>query len=419
MAQDREATESRATAIHDRGEEVAIGVGAASPTAGAVVQAGLRLVDRMTGYKPPPPAPVKAPVYPYATKVETDMGQHVSDGMTHLNAPEVLHPAADPGEFYFKGVQYTYNYRAWLDGNSALAKMTVDAVLKQVASDADWQKLPEAERRTQAADAIKGAQQMIAALPIKVWKDDYYQGYADPAYFEHYAFMSWKLKKGKSASAAVKSWLAGLTLAECNTTMCVLEYDALRAQMGDAAFDHAFGTTGQNGLDISPNSTQTNQFLIATDAANAGAKGLGVAGNRPAKIGEWYYFCNHPKYLLKHPGGAWQGENALLASVQNGVQYWSGLGAGNMTEDAMLDEMVEAYNGPRDDDDKRALAQYNGKLPDELDPAKKQYPDQVTKKDILTAPPFTWLGQERHGGFLSSVGMRIDPAAIKRLSDAK
>ena len=27
--------------------------------------------------------------------------------------------------------------------------------------------------------------------------------------------------------------------------------------------------------------------------------------------GQWYYFYNHPKYLLKHPGGAWQGENSI------------------------------------------------------------------------------------------------------------
>src|SRR5947209_19470936 len=63
----------------------------------------------------------------------------------------------------------------------------------------------------------------------KHWKDDYWTGYADPAYFGKIGFMDWILKPGKSASEAVKSWLKGRTIAECNSSLVAIENDALRA----------------------------------------------------------------------------------------------------------------------------------------------------------------------------------------------
>ncbi|AFZ22999.1 hypothetical protein Cylst_0670 [Cylindrospermum stagnale PCC 7417] len=68
--------------------------------------------------------------------------------------------------------------------------------------------------------------------------------------------------------------------------------------------------------------------MIQTDASAKGEQGK--ANNRPVKIGEWYYFYNHPKYLLKHPAGEWQGENSIyMGKDDKGTQLWSGLGTVN------------------------------------------------------------------------------------------
>src|SRR5439155_7438188 len=82
------------------------------------------------------------------------------------------------------------------------------------------------------------------------------------------------------------------------------------------------------------------------------------------QAGQWYYFYNHPKYLLKHPGGAWQGENSLYMGKKGGERMWSGLGASNVSESGMFAEMVSAYNAPRDSNDERAMIEMGVKTAD-------------------------------------------------------
>src|SRR5947209_2143804 len=78
------------------------------------------------------------------------------------------------------------------------------------------------------------------------WKDDYWKGFADPTYFEKIGdFMDWRLLPGKNASAALKSWLKGLTIAECNSSLVAIEIDTLRAAIGDEKFDDHFGSVGK------------------------------------------------------------------------------------------------------------------------------------------------------------------------------
>jgi len=72
----------------------------------------------------------------------------------------------------------------------------------------------------------------------------------------------------------------------------------------------------------------------------------GTIGHRPVKVGEWFYFKNHPQYPSKHPGGSWQGENAIYLGVSGGQQKWSGFGADDVTERYMLNKLVQFYNRP-------------------------------------------------------------------------
>ena len=275
------------------------------------------------------------------------------------------------------------------------------------------------------------------------YKPDYESGFADPALFEKEGWMTWRVKPKTSASAAIQSWLRGLTIAECKTAMYAAEYDAVRAAVGDEKFDEKFGSTDkempkEQRMLITTTGGQVQSLLKATDSAAAGD--VGTAGNRPAKVGEWYYFMNHPRYLLKHPGGAWQGENAIFVGREGtaNVQMWSGLGtsggtggeASHVTEDQMLAEMVDAYNRDRDVDDTNRMEEVKrangGVLPPQLVEDGKQFPDKLGgPADILSAlpekldvPGFIKDDRDRVPGFLANVGKRLDPTAIQAIRDS-
>src|SRR2546421_10092890 len=130
---------------------------------------------------------------------------------------------------------------------------------------------------------------------MDLWKDSYYNGFADPQYFEHLGFMDWRLKPRMSASAALKSWLRGLTIAECQSALIPIEYDSMRAAMGDSTFDEHFGSTEKSlprdtrlRIKTGYRDTPLGGFMQRTDAAAGSDEG--TKGNRPAKPGEWFYF---------------------------------------------------------------------------------------------------------------------------------
>jgi peptidoglycan hydrolase-like protein with peptidoglycan-binding domain len=276
------------------------------------------------------------------------------------------------------------------------------------------------------------------------YRPDMEGGYADPTYFEHKEFMDWKLKPRMSASAAIRSWLDGLTIAECYTAMIAIEYETLRAAVGNEAFDRQFGSTdavtpAERRLAIfSGKPVIRTKFMKKTAAAEKMDEG--TAGDRPARVGDWYYFMNHPRYLLKHPGGAWQGENAIYVGREGGVQKWAGMGTSNesatnpsshVTEAEMLASMVGAYNLDRDVDDAAALvritAANKGVLPPVLDPANKAYPEKINgpadilnaKPEKLNVPEHVVDDTERKGGFVATAGKALDPEAVKKLREGE
>lgn len=278
------------------------------------------------------------------------------------------------------------------------------------------------------------------------WDEDYRDGYADPAYFERVGWMDWRLKAGVSASEGIKAWLKGLTIAECLTTIYAIKTDTLRAAIGDKKFDAQFGSPDKvipadQRLRIStdPATASVDKLLVSTEASDSGD--AGTFGNRPVNEGEWYYFTNHPKYLLKHPGGAFQGENAVyMGKNPAGEQLWSGLGISNVTEDGMLGDMVGAYNSGRTSDDYRQLVKYYAtppikeaesdsadyealyykyidRIPDIYRHDKGEYEDKITKEKILKDPEYEIDGTTRKGGFQPDSGWKLDVAKVKEMRD--
>jgi peptidoglycan hydrolase-like protein with peptidoglycan-binding domain len=283
------------------------------------------------------------------------------------------------------------------------------------------------------------------------WKDEWRDGLASEEYFEHKGFMTWRLKDGKSASAGIKAWLAGLTIAECKTTILAIEMDALRAAIGEDAFDARYGTDGESLPEttrllvwpkVAGTPLENRIFKQSTDKAWR----PGGYGHRNIKVGDRIYFFNHPKYLLKHPGGAWQGENAVYQGLNaEGKQRFSGLGAGDKTEDAMLDEMAGAYNEDRTGADyvwllneyawdmpevatpsrefldhdvgytKALYEKYKHRMPKEYREEGRVFPDQIKPRDILTAKPYKLRGDIRKGGFSAPDTFRLDASKVARL----
>jgi peptidoglycan hydrolase-like protein with peptidoglycan-binding domain len=258
-----------------------------------------------------------------------------------------------------------------------------------------------------------------------LWKEDFEYGFANPAYFERIDFMDWRLKAGVSASEGIKAWLKGLTIAECLSAIYAIKSDAVRAALGDTKFDKIYGGTTklvpkEKRLRISadPETASVDKLLKETEATEKGE--IGTFGNRPAKKGEWYYFYNHPKYLLKHPGGAFQGENALYMGLEGGDQIWSGLGIDRVTELGMMEEMVKAYNLPRGEDDAKELARITadngGTLPEKYSPASGIFPDQLSDAgEILSAPEYEIDDTKRKGGFVADSGYKLDIEKIKAM----
>jgi hypothetical protein len=285
------------------------------------------------------------------------------------------------------------------------------------------------------------------ANKMDLWRDEYRLGhhYGDQFInpWENGQFMRFELKAGKSASEGIKAWLAGVTVAECNSAVVAMQIDTFRKAIGDTKFDAKFGSsdpTVDKGVSQrmvikqGGDGTPIDQMLDQTELAKVSTTGPGRDPNNGTasekekedllKPGEWYYFYNHPKYLLKHPGGAWQGENSLyMGKNDKGERMWAGMGATDKTETTMVSEMVSAYGGDRDENDERALKESGAKTPDgkytdtKYDPKGGVFPDQVTAEQILNDPPYDIDGTTRKGGFLPAAGMSLNPTKVKAVRD--
>ena len=102
----------------------------------------------------------------------------------------------------------------------------------------------------------------------------------------------------------------------------------MRAALGNTEFDRRFGSEG-GPAQVRPLRVQARAARHAAGGrAEVRRRRPAAYGKRDVKVGDWVYFYNHPLYLRKHPGGAWQGENAVYTGDDAaGQQLFTGLGA--------------------------------------------------------------------------------------------
>jgi hypothetical protein len=88
-----------------------------------------------------------------------------------------------------------------------------------------------------------------AANKPEKWDDNYIEGHTDAKQFtqpyQQRASMTFSLKKGQSASQAVKDFIAGRTIADYRAIGVALELDELRDDLGDVKFDQLFGSRNE------------------------------------------------------------------------------------------------------------------------------------------------------------------------------
>jgi hypothetical protein len=82
------------------------------------------------------------------------------------------------------------------------------------------------------------------------WKDHYRHGHTEAKGwtqpYERKAVNDFQLKKGHSASAAIKAFLAGTTITDYRAALLADEVDEVRDEMGDHKFDLLFGSTNSD-----------------------------------------------------------------------------------------------------------------------------------------------------------------------------
>lgn len=205
------------------------------------------------------------------------------------------------------------------------------------------------------------------------WRDEYVGGYADPTRFHRHAQMIWELLPQQSASAALRSWLTGLTIAECGTVLVAIQLSSLLQVVGDWMFDEMFGSTD-------PQKQPTVHRLRITSNLNhclppGLARGAGTTpqGHAEFKVGAKYHFENHPDYLHKHPDGALGGENAVYLGQGHDGPEFAGFGIGPVSAQRMCSILCGSYNAARTAGDYRVALEHHSALPRQtLDFARQQ-----------------------------------------------
>ena len=364
---------------HGAGSQVNVGNQAQS-------QAGTTVVARIAASEV---ADSKAP---QIEATETSMGRHIVAGMEAMNR--------SPSPRMDSGVWYAREARSTLLMYELVMSSSLSELVGHLRSAGRTQ--DESELSQQARWLKQNVPGFLASSPLKRWSPDLTErGYANPVFFEEAGPMTWVVRPGKSASAALAAWLHGPTIADCGPGMLCAQLDAVRAAIGDAQFDAQFGSSDGT-------KPQRQRLVIGVktgDIVDSYAdlfkhdtlSGKGTVGHRPVVVGRWYHFSNHPMYQFKHPGGYWGRENAAYIGMRNGKQTWAGLGFVG-TEEEIYDTMVAAYNKPRDADDQppeawlKANPGADRRLPFDV-------PEHITKEQLLSAPPLAWQGETLESGF--------------------
>jgi hypothetical protein len=172
------------------------------------------------------------------------------------------------------------------------------------------------------------------------YPDSAHPAHLDSTYWDKVDAMHFKPKSplpaGKGASDAIEAIFApgADTRLECMSMTFAVEYYSLLKGLGKVKFNALFA--GGVGIEIS------NKGM--SSALVGGAKPLykvvAVSSKSEILPGDWVYFRNFKDYPVKHPGGFWQGENAIYMSGGN----YRGFGVSSMKEADLNVELVKQYN---------------------------------------------------------------------------
>jgi hypothetical protein len=194
------------------------------------------------------------------------------------------------------------------------------------------------------------------------WRDEYIGGYADPNRFQRHAPMIWELLAQQSASVALRSWLAGLTIAECGSVLVAIQLSSLLQVVGDWTFDQMFGSTDPQKQPTVHRLRITSNLDHCLPQGLARGAGTTPQGQAEFKLGAKYYFENHPAYLRKHPDGALAGENAVYFGEGHDGPQFAGFGIGPVGAQRMCSILCGAYNRQRSEGDYRVALEHHSNL---------------------------------------------------------
>ncbi len=189
------------------------------------------------------------------------------------------------------------------------------------------------------------------------WRPEFAGGRAGSA-FEQQGAMQWTLRPGQSASEGLKSWLSGLTIAECATSLVVAHLNGIREFVGDDQFDTWFGSASHAEPAIQRLRVTSDHLDCMPEAFLKGA-GRAVDGELNRVVGAKYYFKNDERYLLRHPAGVAQGENAIFIGHDSNKQpLWSGFGVEKVNTQQMAEGLKRAFDVPRTEADYQAIVEH-------------------------------------------------------------
>jgi protein-glutamine gamma-glutamyltransferase len=195
----------------------------------------------------------------------------------------------------------------------------------------------EVRVRHQAVKGIETAHRGCCHYP-----DSAHPDHLDSTYWDRVGWMRFKPKSplppGKKASDAIEAIFApgAGTRLECMAMTVAVEYYSLLKGLGKAKFNARFPAGA--GLEIS------TRLSGGTHPTFYGAtrlyENITISSSSDLLPGDWVYFKNFADYLIRHPGGAWQGENAIYL----GGGKFRGFGVRELTETGMNAELVRVYN---------------------------------------------------------------------------
>ena len=189
----------------------------------------------------------------------------------------------------------------------------------------------------------------------------FFTGYAKSEFFEKTGRFTFRLKEGKNASDAIRSFLEGPTVADCGNAIMACYYKCILDVVGDDKFNQIFNSSsgspliiGQDG--ITDESSPISIFAEFTTASKQRREG--VLGKRPLQIGDECHFDGVIWHANKHPEGFHGGWNVIyIGDDVDGNQLFTAHGFKKpLTEREINQQFIELYNRERTPQDEQYVA---------------------------------------------------------------